>query len=199
MAATAICRGVTTSPSAAKRSRCEPGKAVYVPVKAPHWVKNGPEVSISFSITWRSEWSFREEYARRMNALLRKAGIRPRRPSAIRTRTISSRSAIASIDKARRDSAARTGVIPELLIVVDTEEEFDWSAPFSRDAVATRSIPAQARPTRSTTASASSRPMSSTIRSRPIPPRSPFSRGLEVGGKGRDRRPSPSLGDAAAP
>lgn len=34
---------------------------------------------------------------------------------------------------------------PELLIVVDTEEEFDWSAPFSRDATATRSIPAQAR------------------------------------------------------
>ncbi len=34
---------------------------------------------------------------------------------------------------------------PELLIVVDTEEEFDWTAPFSRDATATRSIPAQAR------------------------------------------------------
>ena len=34
---------------------------------------------------------------------------------------------------------------PELLIVVDTEEEFDWTGPFSRDAVATRSIPAQAR------------------------------------------------------
>lgn len=36
-------------------------------------------------------------------------------------------------------------MIPELLIVVDTEEEFDWSAPFSREATATRSIPAQAR------------------------------------------------------
>jgi hypothetical protein len=34
---------------------------------------------------------------------------------------------------------------PELLIVVDTEEEFDWRAPFSRAAIATRSIPAQAR------------------------------------------------------
>ncbi len=58
----------------------DPGKAVYVPVKAPHWVRNGPEVSISFSITWRSEWSYREEYAHRMNALLRKAGMRPRTP-----------------------------------------------------------------------------------------------------------------------
>lgn len=33
---------------------------------------------------------------------------------------------------------------PELLVVVDTEEEFDWEGPFSREAVATCSIPAQA-------------------------------------------------------
>lgn len=57
-----------------------PGKAVYVPVKAPHWVQNGPEVSISLSITWRSEWSYDEEYARRMNHLLRRVGMRPRAP-----------------------------------------------------------------------------------------------------------------------
>jgi hypothetical protein len=58
----------------------EPGKAVYVPVKAPHWVRNGPDVSISFSVTWRSEWSYREEYARRMNAVLRHAGLSPASP-----------------------------------------------------------------------------------------------------------------------
>jgi hypothetical protein len=34
---------------------------------------------------------------------------------------------------------------PELLVVVDTEEEFDWSAPFSRESVATGTNPAQAR------------------------------------------------------
>ncbi len=34
---------------------------------------------------------------------------------------------------------------PELLVVVDTEEEFDWSAAFARENVSTRSIPAQAR------------------------------------------------------
>jgi len=32
---------------------------------------------------------------------------------------------------------------PELLVVVDTEEEFDWGAPFDRANTATRSIPAQ--------------------------------------------------------
>ena len=51
-----------------QRLRLEPGKAVHVPFMAPHLVRNGPGVSISFSITWRSEWSYREEYAHRMNS-----------------------------------------------------------------------------------------------------------------------------------
>lgn len=58
----------------------EPGRAVYVPVKAPHWVQNGPETSISFSITWRSEWSYREEYAHGFNRMLRRAGADPAPP-----------------------------------------------------------------------------------------------------------------------
>lgn len=33
---------------------------------------------------------------------------------------------------------------PRLLVVVDTEEEFDWRAPFSRASIATNAIPAQA-------------------------------------------------------
>ncbi len=57
-----------------------PGQGIYVPVKAPHWVKNGAEPSISFSITWRSEWSYHEAYARDMNRLLRRAGIEPAPP-----------------------------------------------------------------------------------------------------------------------
>ncbi len=58
-----------------------PGKGIYVPVKAPHWVKNGPEPSISFSITWRSEWSYRESDARGFNAMLRRIGISPSAPA----------------------------------------------------------------------------------------------------------------------
>lgn len=57
-----------------------PGKAIYVPVKAPHWVKVGPETSISLSITWQSEWAFRERYAREMNAALRRFGLNPAAP-----------------------------------------------------------------------------------------------------------------------
>ncbi|MBV7259509.1 cupin-like domain-containing protein [Erythrobacter crassostreae] len=54
-----------------------PGDAVYVPVMAPHYVQNGPDSSISLSITWRSEWSYRESDARAFNHLMRKRGLTP--------------------------------------------------------------------------------------------------------------------------
>ena len=79
-----------------------PGRAVYVPVKAPHWVKNGPEVSISLSVTWRSEWSYREEYARAMNALLRRAGLRPAAPGRYPRQNHVKSFGWRVIDKARR-------------------------------------------------------------------------------------------------
>jgi hypothetical protein len=79
-----------------------PGEAVYVPVKAPHWVRNGPEVSVSFSITWRSEWSYREEYARRMNALLRKAGLSPASPGRYPHQNHLKSFGYRLVDKARR-------------------------------------------------------------------------------------------------
>lgn len=56
------------------------GQAIYVPVMAPHFVQNGPRVSVSLSITWRSDWSFAEADARAFNGLLRKWGIKPRPP-----------------------------------------------------------------------------------------------------------------------
>jgi hypothetical protein len=57
-----------------------PGEAVYVPVMAPHYVSNGPEVSVSISLTWRSPWSYAEADARAFNAALRRIGIRPSAP-----------------------------------------------------------------------------------------------------------------------
>ncbi|MGB3379149.1 MAG: transcriptional regulator [Allopontixanthobacter sediminis] len=57
-----------------------PGQAIYVPVMAPHFVRNGPESSISLSITWRSDWSFAEAEARGFNRQLRKLGIAPAQP-----------------------------------------------------------------------------------------------------------------------
>jgi hypothetical protein len=57
-----------------------PGQALYVPVMAPHFVLNGPEPSLSLSITWRSEWSYAESDARIFNSILRRLGLRPRPP-----------------------------------------------------------------------------------------------------------------------
>ena len=57
-----------------------PGEALHVPVKAPHWVKNGPEPSVSLSLTWRSEWSYAEADARALNRVLRRIGVSPRPP-----------------------------------------------------------------------------------------------------------------------
>jgi hypothetical protein len=57
-----------------------PGEALFVPVMAPHHVKNGSEPSISLSITWRSDWSFAEADARAFNSVLRKKGLQPSAP-----------------------------------------------------------------------------------------------------------------------
>ncbi|MCZ8135364.1 MAG: cupin-like domain-containing protein [Porphyrobacter sp.] len=57
-----------------------PGEALFVPVMAPHFVRNGPAPSVSLSITWRSEWSYRESDARVLNAILRERGFHPKAP-----------------------------------------------------------------------------------------------------------------------
>lgn len=60
--------------------RIAAGEALYVPVMAPHYVRNGDEISISISVTWRSEWSYAEADARALNKLLRRAGMSPSAP-----------------------------------------------------------------------------------------------------------------------
>ena len=57
------------------------GQALFVPVMAPHYVRNGPESSLSLSITWRSDWSFEEADARGLNRVLRNFGLAPAAPS----------------------------------------------------------------------------------------------------------------------
>ena len=57
-----------------------PGEGLFVPVMAPHYVRTGPESSISLSITWRSQWSYEEADARAFNSVLRRAGLKPVAP-----------------------------------------------------------------------------------------------------------------------
>lgn len=79
-----------------------PGEAVHVPVKAPHWVKNGPEVSISLSVTWRSDWSFAEADARAFNHMLRRLGFEPKSPAPFPHRNLAKSIATRAIRKARK-------------------------------------------------------------------------------------------------
>jgi len=58
------------------------GEAIYVPLLAPHWVQTHDQVSVSLSLTWRSEWSFHHADACRFNRRLRRIGVWPR-PTAI--------------------------------------------------------------------------------------------------------------------
>ena len=81
--------------------RLSAGEAIYVPVKAPHWVKNGSQPSVSFSVTWRSEWSYREADARRMNRILRQIGVDPSSPDRYPGQNTGKSLAFRAIRKAR--------------------------------------------------------------------------------------------------
>ena len=54
------------------------GDALHVPLLAPHFVRNGSEVSVSLSITWRSEASDRRRRIHLANRRLRRFGLDPR-------------------------------------------------------------------------------------------------------------------------
>ena len=53
-----------------------PGDGLYFPVTWPHWVRNGPHVSVSFSITFRTLWSDRREVLYHVHERLGRLGIR---------------------------------------------------------------------------------------------------------------------------
>ena len=55
----------------------EPGIGLHFPVTAPHFVQNGPEVSLSFSITFRTPDLERRSVVYAVNGDLRRRGWRP--------------------------------------------------------------------------------------------------------------------------
>jgi hypothetical protein len=87
------------------RFELAPGDAVHVPLMWPHWVKNGPEPSVSFSITWKSDWIYQEADVRGMNHLLRRFGLDPRPPAPFPRRNMGKALAYRAIRKARRIGA----------------------------------------------------------------------------------------------
>jgi hypothetical protein len=65
-----------------------PGTGLHFPVAAPHWVRNGDEVSVSFSVTFRTPASERRRIVYCANADLRRRGLNPRPPGASAVRDL---------------------------------------------------------------------------------------------------------------
>jgi hypothetical protein len=61
----------------AMRYRLEPGLGLHFPATSPHYVRNGPEVSVSFSITFRTPDLEARARVHSANGWLRRHGIEP--------------------------------------------------------------------------------------------------------------------------
>lgn len=59
-----------------------PGDGIHVPMHAPHFVRNGPEVSVSFSVTFQTTASDTAHAVYWTNAKLRRLGLSPTPPYA---------------------------------------------------------------------------------------------------------------------
>jgi Cupin-like domain len=60
----------------------KPGVAVHLPSLGGHWVRNGPDVSISVSINFCTKQTDRRAHIYQMNHYIRKVGLVPRSPGA---------------------------------------------------------------------------------------------------------------------
>lgn len=65
----------------------DPGDALFVPYRWPHWVEVGEEPSISLSFTWNSRAGFEQNDAYRLNAWLRRLGLSPSAPAPLPSRS----------------------------------------------------------------------------------------------------------------
>jgi hypothetical protein len=57
-----------------------PGRAVYIPPGTPHWVHNGPDISLSVTLTYFTAATVRENRIEDFNSYLRRRHLTPREP-----------------------------------------------------------------------------------------------------------------------
>jgi mannose-6-phosphate isomerase-like protein (cupin superfamily) len=57
-----------------------PGRAVYIPPGTPHWVHNGPDISLSVTLTYFTAATVRENRIEDFNSRLRRLHMKPREP-----------------------------------------------------------------------------------------------------------------------
>ena len=73
-------RNLDWLPPEALVAHLEPGVGVYSPYLCPHWVRNGNELSLSFSATFQTSRRQRWGGVHRFNRRLRRLGLSPRPP-----------------------------------------------------------------------------------------------------------------------
>lgn len=88
-------RNLEWLPQGARTFSLEPGDGVYVPVHAPHFVKNGPRASVSLSVTFYTPRTRQDAAVHFLNARLRRLRMSPqppgRRPAADRVKALVAR------------------------------------------------------------------------------------------------------------
>ena len=57
-----------------------PGRGVYIPPGTPHWVHNGPDISLSVTLTYFTAATVRENRIEDFNSHLRRRHMKPREP-----------------------------------------------------------------------------------------------------------------------
>jgi hypothetical protein len=78
-----------------------PGLGLHFPSMAPHWVQNGDQPSVSFSITFRTRRTIAASAVYRANGLLRRYGLRPRPPGTSRAADLVKLTAVRILDRVR--------------------------------------------------------------------------------------------------
>lgn len=73
-------RNLNQEPDSAHCYTLHPGDGVYVRPDAPHFVQNGPDPSVSFSITWRTPATARASRVHRTNGRMRRLRLSPAPP-----------------------------------------------------------------------------------------------------------------------
>jgi hypothetical protein len=100
-------RNLDWKPEEATTYRLDPGVGVYVPVHAPHFVRNGDGVSVSLSITWYTPAVERAARVHALNSRLRRLGISPVAPGRRAASDQAKAGAVKALAAAKRTVKAR--------------------------------------------------------------------------------------------
>jgi mannose-6-phosphate isomerase-like protein (cupin superfamily) len=95
-------RNLDRLPATEQDFQLAPGDGVYVPVHAPHRVRNGAGVSVSLSITFHTPATRRAAAVHAANARLRRAGLAPAPPGLHPARDLAKATALRLWRRARR-------------------------------------------------------------------------------------------------